>query len=433
MKNILFILILLLVFIPTINHAKTIVDKVYVLTVDGAIGPPVANYLEDRINKAEHDNAAVLIEINTPGGLDTSTREIIRKIMNADVPVIGYVTPEGSRASSAGAIIMLACDIAAMTPTSSIGAAHPVSMGAKIDSTMEKKVVNDMLSFVSSIAKKTERNEDVAKQMVAESKSLSAEEALEVSIIEYIPSSRRELFSLIDSTVIQKNNQEYLLMTEDPTVFSHKMNFIERFLSYITNPNIAYILLMLGIYGILAEFSSPGIGFAGVFGAISLLLAFFALSNLPVNIVGLLLIVVGFILILLELKVQSSGILGIGGVVAIILGSMMLIQSRAPFLRISLSLIIGVAIFTVLFFFLLLTLVVKVHKSKVTTGREGEIGMTGITKTELNPKGLVFVRGELWTAISLEGKIKRNELIEVEKIENLTLYVKKIDHNSQNS
>lgn len=433
MKNILFILILLLVFIPTINHAKTIVDKVYVLTVDGAIGPPVANYLEDRINKAEHDNAAVLIEINTPGGLDTSTREIIRKIMNADVPVIGYVTPEGSRASSAGAIIMLACDIAAMTPTSSIGAAHPVSMGAKIDSTMEKKVVNDMLSFVSSIAKKTERNEDVAKQMVAESKSLSAEEALEVSIIEYISSSRRELFSLIDSTVIQKNNQEYLLMTEDPTVFSHKMNFIERFLSYITNPNIAYILLMLGIYGILAEFSSPGIGFAGVFGAISLLLAFFALSNLPVNIVGLLLIVVGFILILLELKVQSSGILGIGGVVAIILGSMMLIQSRAPFLRISLSLIIGVAIFTVLFFFLLLTLVVKVHKSKVTTGREGEIGMTGITKTELNPKGLVFVRGELWTAISLEGKIKRNELIEVEKIENLTLYVKKIDHNSQNS
>ncbi len=433
MKKVLILIILIVLLYPFLIYTKTIIDEFYLLSVDGAIGPPVSNYLRDRIDKAERDNAGVLIEINTPGGLDTSTREIIRKIMNADVPVIGYVTPEGSRAASAGAIIMLSCDITAMTPTSSIGAAHPVSMGAKIDSTMEKKVVNDMLSFVSSIAKKTGRNEEIAKQMVAESISLSAQEALEAGIIEYIAPSRRELFSMIDSTVIQKNNQEYILMTEDPTVLPHRMNFIERFLSYITNPNIAYILLMLGIYGILAEFSSPGIGFAGVFGAISLLLAFFALSNLPVNIVGLLLIIVGFILILLEIKVQSSGILGIGGIVAIVLGSMMLIQSRAPFLRISLSLIIGFAIFTILFFLLLITLVVKVHKTKVTTGREGEIGMKGIAKTVLNPKGQVFVRGELWTAISLDGKIKKDEAIEVEKIENLLLYVKKTDHNSQNS
>ena len=413
-------MVILIVLLPLFSYTKTIIDEIYLLSVDGAIGPPIANYLKDRIDNAERDNAAVLIEINTPGGLDTSTREIIRKIMNADVPVIGYVTPEGSRAASAGAIIMLSCDITAMTPTSSIGAAHPVSMGAKIDSTMEKKVVNDMLSFVSSIAKKTGRNEDIAKQMVAESASLSAEEALEVSIIEYVTSSRRELFTMIDSTVIRKNDQEFLLLTQDPTIIPQKMNFIERFLSYITNPNIAYILLMLGIYGILAEFSSPGIGFAGVFGAISLLLAFFALSNLPVNIVGLLLIAVGFILILLELQVQSSGILGIGGVVAIVLGSLMLIQSKASFLKISVSLIIGVSIFTVLFFLLLLTLVVRVHKGKVTTGREGEIGMKGITKTILNPEGQVFVRGELWKAISLEGNIKKNESIEVARIENLT-------------
>jgi len=433
MKKIFILMVILIVLLPLFSYTKTIIDEIYLLSVDGAIGPPIANYLKDRIDNAERDNAAVLIEINTPGGLDTSTREIIRKIMNADVPVIGYVTPEGSRAASAGAIIMLSCDITAMTPTSSIGAAHPVSMGAKIDSTMEKKVVNDMLSFVSSIAKKTGRNEDIAKQMVAESASLSAEEALEVSIIEYVTSSRRELFTMIDSTVIRKNDQEFLLLTQDPTIIPQKMNFIERFLSYITNPNIAYILLMLGIYGILAEFSSPGIGFAGVFGAISLLLAFFALSNLPVNIVGLLLIAVGFILILLELQVQSSGILGIGGVVAIVLGSLMLIQSKASFLKISVSLIIGVSIFTVLFFLLLLTLVVRVHKGKVTTGREGEIGMKGITKTILNPEGQVFVRGELWNAISIEGNIKKNESIEVERIQNLTLYVKKAGDNSQNS
>ena len=375
----------------------------------------------------------MLIEINTPGGLDASMREIIQKIMNADVPIIGYVTPEGARAASAGAIIMLACDINAMTPTSSIGAAHPVALGAKIDSTMEKKVVNDMLSYVASIAQKTGRNEEIAKKMVSESLSLNARKALEENVINYLAASRKELFKQIDSSEIIKNDRVFIMRTEHANVIPHRMNFIEKFLYHISNPNIAYILLMLGIYGIIAEFSSPGIGFAGVFGAISLLLAFFALSNLPVNIVGLLLIAVGFILIILEIKVQSSGILGIGGVVGIVLGSMMLIQSKAPFLRISLSLIIGVAIFTILFFLLLATLVVKVHKSKVTTGREGEIGERGLARTVLDPEGQVFVRGELWTAISTEGKIDMNEPIEVVKIDNLTLWVKRVSSQFENS
>jgi len=427
------IIVIFILFLPFIIHAQTTIDEIYLLTVDGTIGPPIANYIIDRIETAEAHDAAVLIEIDTPGGLDTSMREIIQKIMNADVPVIGYVTPEGARAASAGAIIMLACDISAMTPTSSIGAAHPVSMGAKIDSTMEKKVVNDMLSYVASIAQKTGRNEDIAKKMVSESISLPAREALDKNIITYLASSRKDLFKQIDSSEIIKNDKVFIMSTEHINVIPSRMNFIERFLFYITNPNIAYILLMLGIYGLIAEFSSPGIGFAGVFGAISLLLAFFALSNLPVNIVGLLLIIVGFILLFLELKVQSSGILGIGGVVGIVLGSMMLIQSKVPFLRISLSLIIGVAIFTILFFLLLVTLVLKVHKSRVTTGREGEIGERGLTKTVLNPEGQVFVRGELWTAISTEGKIEENQPIEVVKIKDLTLWVKRVSSQYENS
>ena len=427
------IIVIFVLFLPFIIHAQTTIDEIYLLTVDGTIGPPIANYIIDRIEMAEVNGAAVLIEIDTPGGLDTSMREIIQKIMNADVPVIGYVTPEGARAASAGAIIMLACDISAMTPTSSIGAAHPVSMGAKIDSTMEKKVVNDMLSYVASIAQKTGRNEDIAKKMVSESISLPAREALDKNIITYLASSRKDLFKQIDSSEIIKNDKVFIMSTEHVNVIPSRMNFIERFLFYITNPNIAYILLMLGIYGLIAEFSSPGIGFAGVFGAISLLLAFFALSNLPVNIVGLLLIIVGFILLFLELKVQSSGILGIGGVVGIVLGSMMLIQSKVPFLRISLSLIIGVAIFTILFFLLLVTLVLKVHKSRVTTGREGEIGERGLTKTVLNPEGQVFVRGELWTAISTEGKIEENQPIEVVKIKDLTLWVKRVSSQYENS
>ena len=427
------IIVIFILFLPFIIHAQTTIDEIYLLTVDGTIGPPIANYIIDRIETAEAHDAAVLIEIDTPGGLDTSMREIIQKIMNADVPVIGYVTPEGARAASAGAIIMLACDISAMTPTSSIGAAHPVSIGAKIDSTMEKKVVNDMLSYVASIAQKTGRNEDIAKKMVSESISLPAREALDKNIITYLASSRKDLFKQIDSSEIIKNDKVFIMSTEHVNVIPSRMNFIERFLFYITNPNIAYILLMLGIYGLIAEFSSPGIGFAGVFGAISLLLAFFALSNLPVNIVGLLLIIVGFILLFLELKVQSSGILGIGGVVGIVLGSMMLIQSKAPFLRISLSLIIGVAIFTILFFLFLVTLVLKVHKSRVTTGREGEIGERGLTKTVLNPEGQVFVRGELWTAISTEGKIEENQPIEVVKIKDLTLWVKRVSSQYENS
>ncbi|MDP8241398.1 MAG: ATP-dependent Clp protease proteolytic subunit, partial [Candidatus Celaenobacter antarcticus] len=194
------IIVIFILFLPFIIHAQTTIDEIYLLTVDGTIGPPIANYIIDRIETAEAHDAAVLIEIDTPGGLDTSMREIIQKIMNADVPVIGYVTPEGARAASAGAIIMLACDISAMTPSSSIGAAHPVSMGAKIDSTMEKKVVNDMLSYVASIAQKTGRNEDIAKKMVSESISLPAREALDKNIITYLASSRKDLFKQIDSS-----------------------------------------------------------------------------------------------------------------------------------------------------------------------------------------------------------------------------------------
>jgi len=255
--------------------------------------------------------------------------------MNADVPVIGYVTPEGARAASAGdnnyACMRYFCNDSHFE----YWRCSSCFYGSKDRLDHGKKVVNDMLSYVASIAQKTGRNEDIAKKMVSESISLPAREALDKNIITYLASSRKDLFKQIDSSEIIKNDKVFIMSTEHVNVIPSRMNFIERFLFYITNPNIAYILLMLGIYGLIAEFSSPGIGFAGVFGAISLLLAFFALSNLPVNIVGLLLIIVGFILLFLELKVQSSGILGIGGVVGIVLGSMMLIQSKAPFLRIS--------------------------------------------------------------------------------------------------
>lgn len=426
MKNKILIILLFSVLFFTVLEAYNS-NKIYLIQIDGIIGPPIADYVVKNIEKAEEDNVhAVLLEIDTPGGLSTSMRKIITKIINSPILVIGYVTPEGARAASAGAFVMMACDISAMTPTSNIGAAHPVTMGAKIDSTMERKVMNDMLAHMTSLAEKRNRNVEVAKKMITESISLTAKEAFEQNIIDFIAKSRAELLEKIDNLEIEKNGKKIVLQTENIEMVTLKMNFIERFFYHISNPNIAYILLMLGIYGILAEFSSPGIGFAGVFGTISLLLAFFALSSLPVNLVGILLIAVGVILLLLEIKVQSSGILGIGGVVSIILGSLMLIQTSAPFLKISVSLIIGVGVFTILFFLLLITLVFKVHHKKVTTGRKGLIGEKGYAKTSLKPEGTVFVRGELWHAESIDGNIKKDAKIEVSKIENLKLFVKKI-------
>jgi len=423
MKKIIYLAALILLLTSFVLNAAD--SKALVLKIDGIIGPPVQNYLINNIEDAEKKNADfILLEINTPGGLSQSMRKISNEIMNFSLPVVGYVTPEGAHAASAGAFIMMACDITAMTPTSSIGAAHPVNMGGKIDSTMEKKVVNDMVTYITGMATKHDRNTEIAAKMVKESISLTAKEAKDQNVIEFVAKSREDLFAKLDSLEIEKNEQKYVLHTKNLEVISHEMNIIEQFLYHISNPNIAYILLMLGFYGILAEFSSPGIGFAGVFGSISLLLALFALSNLPVNLVGILLIIAGIILIILEIQVQSSGILGIGGVVAIILGSLMLIRSRAPFLQISLNLILGVAIFSVLFFALLLTLVLKAHKSKVKTGREGEVGETGYARTTLAPNGKVWVRGELWNAKSASGKIKKDEKIQVVKMDGMTLIVK---------
>ncbi|MBC8313235.1 MAG: nodulation protein NfeD [Candidatus Cloacimonetes bacterium] len=428
MKNRILIILLMAICTFSILDADNNSDKIYIIKINGVIGPPIANYVINNIEKAEEDNAdAILLEIDTPGGLLESMRKIITKIMNTPLPVIGYVTPEGARAASAGAFIMMACDISVMTSTSSIGAAHPVTLGAKIDSTMEKKILNDMFSYMKSLAKKRNRNQEVAKKMISESISLAADEALAKNIIDFIAESREELLEKIDNMEIEKNDKKIIFHTEFAEFITKEMSFIEKFFFHISNPNIAYILLMLGIYGIIAEFSSPGIGFAGVFGSISLLLAFFALSSLPLNLAGILLIATGIILILLEIKVQSSGILGIGGVVSTVLGSLMLIQTNAPFLKISISLIIGVGLFTLLFFLLLLSLVVKIHRKKVTTGREGLIDEVGYARTALNPEGSVFVRGELWRAISIDGNIKKDEKIRVVKMEHFKLFVKKLD------
>jgi len=405
-------------------------DDVLVIDVKGIINPIMSDYIIKSIDSAQqNDMDVVLLEIDTPGGLSESMRDIITKIMNAPLPIVGFVYPEGARAASAGALIMLSCDVNAMVPISNIGAAHPVSIGKDMDKTMEKKIMNDMIAYIETIAKKRGRNVEVSKKMITESISLSAEQAYKDSIIDYLANNRDELFTKIDSTEITKDKHSFIFHTKKPQYYFKKMNFVQKFLFHIANPNIAYILLILGIYGIIMEFRTPGIGFAGVFGGIALLLAFLALSHLPINTAALLLIIGGAILILLESMVPSSGILGVGGVVAILLGSLMLIQSNEPAFRISISVIIGVVVFTAGFFFLLATLVFKVQRKKVTTGREGLIGEIGYALTDLIPEGRVKIRGEDWGAISYDKQsIKAGEKINVIKFDRFKLIVKKCEN-----
>jgi len=323
---------------------------------------------------------------------------------------------------------MLGCDKAGMSPYTHIGAAHPVSPGKKMDKTMEKKVLNDTVAFISSLAEKHNKNIDIAVAMVKKSISLTSDKALKNHFIDFIAVNIMEVLKKVKR--IEKDNIVYIIKPE--VIVRKRMNIFEKFLFKLSNPNLAYILLILGIYGIMAEFSSPGIGFPGVFGGISLLLSFLALNTLPINIVGLLLIFGGVILIILEFNIQSGGILGVGSVVSIVLGSVMLIKSSDNLLRISPLLIFSVALFTVLLFAGLLFLSVKAHKRKPAVGKEEIIGQKGIARTDIIPVGTVFIEGELWKARSYNNQqIKKNDSVEVVDIKNLLLIVKKIEQISQ--
>jgi len=388
----------------------------------------MASYIVNHIEKIEREGDGIIIlRIDTPGGLLESMREIVLKIMNTKVPVIGYVSPEGARAASAGAFIILACDVVAMSPTSNIGAAHPVNLGQKIDRVMEEKIVNDTVAFITGIAKKRNKNQKIAKLMVTKSISITAQQAVKKNIANFIANNIEELKSKLENYRIKKNGKSFLIHIKNAIVQYIKMNIMEKFLFKISHPNIAYILLLLGIYGIMAEFSSPGIGFPGVVGSISLILAFFALNTLPINLAGLILIALSIILFVLELKIQSGGILGVGAAVSFILGSVMLMRTSSKFLQISPYIIVSAAIFTTGLFIILLMFGMKAQFYKAKTGKEAIIGEIGYAKTDVKPEGEVLVAGERWQAVSFKNQqINKGAKIQVVDIKNLRLIVKKI-------
>lgn len=401
-------------------------QKVVSITINDGINPSTAEYIHQGIEKAEKDNAqCLIINLNTPGGLLTSTRNIVTDIMQSTVPVIVYVSPTGAHAGSAGTFITLASNIAAMAPGTNIGAAHPVDMQGKSDAVMNEKVINDASAFIRTIAEKRGRNVKWADDAVRTSVSITEGEALEKNVINIIADNENDLLVKLDGKEIQMNGVAKILNTKNATVESLEMGFFQKVLSRLSDPNISYIIMMLGFYGLLFELFSPGAIFPGIIGVICLILAFYSMSTMPVNYAGLGLIVFGIILYLLEIKIISHGLLAIGGTISVLLGSMILFRTSPVenYVSLSWSVIISVTAFSALFFLFLITMGLRAQRSKPASGVNTMIGQTAVTLGPLDPRGQVSVLGEIWKAVSLAGKISENEKVIVKEIKDLTLYV----------
>lgn len=401
---------------------------IYILKIEGPIETITEEYISDSFNKIkkESDVKLVIIQLDTPGGLSTSMRTIIKKILDSPVPVAAYVFPKGARAASAGFFITIAADIAVMAPGTNMGAAHPVSVtGAKIEETMKEKVTNDAVSYAKSLAKSRNRNIEFSEKAVRESKSYTATDCLKNNLIEYIAEDIDDLIRQLDGKEIHTaNGKTFVLELKGEKIIPLEMSSRQRFLKTITNPNLAYFLLIFGLIGLYLEFTHPGTIIPGVLGGISLLLAFLAFQVLPINYVGLLLILLSLGFFIAEIKIQGFGAFGIGGIISFVLGSIILINAPIPEMRPTMSIIIAFGIgFGVLFMFLTFK-VIKAMKRGTETGKEGLAGETGIAKTEITPSsGKIFVHGEWWNAVSDETIPSGTKVI-IESVDNFVLKVK---------
>jgi membrane-bound serine protease (ClpP class) len=409
-RSILFLALALCLLAPGASSA----GEAHVIVVEGAIGPVAARFISQEIERAEEAAAACLvIELDTPGGLDTSMRSIIQSILASKVPVVVYVSPSGARCASAGVFIAMSADAVGMTPGTSIGAAHPVTIGqAEVDEDTMDKIVNDSASYIKSLAAKRGRNEEWAESAVRESATATAAEALDLGIIDVVVDDLAELLEALDGKEIDEVKGG-TLDTVDVTVKRKEMGLRYRLLNILSNPNVAYMLMILGFYGIFFELSNPGSIFPGVLGAIFLVLAFFSFQMLPINYAGVLLILLAVAFFLAEIWVTSGGLLTIGGAVAMFFGSLMLVESPLPFLRISFKVIIPAVIATAAFFAFAVGAGLRAQRRKPATGREGLIGERGVATTDIDRTGQAFIHGELWTVASSERIAKGEEVVVV--------------------
>ncbi|MFV1950417.1 MAG: nodulation protein NfeD [Nitrospinota bacterium] len=424
-KRIPVISIFIILFLSGYVSPALSMEEIVVLRFEGVINPIAAEYMAGKIKKATEENdRVVIIQLDTPGGLDTSMRIIVKEILNSRIPVVVYVAPSGSRAASAGTFILMAANIAAMAPGTNIGAAHPVNMGGgKMDRTMMKKVENDAVAYIRSIAEKMGRNADWAEDAVRKSVSISEKEAKELGVIDIIAENIDELIQGIDGREVKTETGKTIIRTKGVKIRYVDMDMRQRILAALSNPNVAYILMLLGMVGLYFELSNPGLILPGVVGGISLILAFYAFQTLPINYAGLALILLGLILFIAEIKVTSYGLLTVGGIISMVLGSLMLMDTDAPYLRISWSVILPTVLATASFSVLILGLVVKSHRTRPVSGMDGLIGAEGIARTEIAPGGDIFIHGEIWKAES-EDTIKKGDKIVVDKINGLKVRVR---------
>lgn len=413
--------------------------RVDVAVVNGMIGPVSSQFVEECMASANLAGADLLvIQLDTPGGLLTATRELVKMLLGSQLPVAVYVAPSGSRAGSAGVFITLAAHIAAMAPGTNIGAAHPVSVGigGGDDSTsvMNEKIINDTAAFIKTIANQRDRNVAWADSAVRYSVSITETEALQRGVIDLVAPSVEALVDSLDSRVVALSATDSVtLELAGAMIVTHEYNWRDKLLDRLSDPNIAYILFLAGLMGLYFELSNPGLIFPGVVGGISLILAFFAFQTLPINYAGVLLIIFAIILFIVEIKVPSFGLLTIGGVISMVLGSIMLYKGEfsptMPEISVSWDVLIPSVLFVAIFFIVVVGKAIQIHKKKATTGTQGIVGEEGEAITRLAPNGKVFIHGEIWKARSAGEKIKAKSQIRVTSVSRLTLTVEQVDKN----
>lgn len=390
----------LIIGIISIHNSQGKQNSAMVIELEGTINPGTAQFVIKSLKRAEsNEYRLAIIRLDTPGGLDTSMRSIVKAILNSSIPVVVYVAPRGARAASAGVMITIAAHVAAMAPQTNIGAAHPVSAGGKeISKTMSEKVVNDMVAYVRSIAKERGRNQDWAEKAIRESVSITADVAVKEKVVDLVARDLDELLELLDGREIVLNKGKIKIVTKGVQLTYVTPGWRDRVLNTISNPNIAYVLMMIGMAGLYFELSHPGAILPGVVGAISLILAFFAFQTLPVNYAGLLLIALAIIFFIAEIKVASYGLLSVAGLISLTLGSVMLFED----VRVSLKLIMPTTIMIGGFFVVIAFLAFRAYRSKPRSGMEGLIGEIGVVEERIDPVGLIFAHGEYWKATSKE-------------------------------
>jgi len=430
-RRILLLLIGLLLAVSITTSVQSANPRIDVLTIKGTINPVLVDYVKRGIEEAEDSRAeALIIQMDTPGGLDTAMRDIIQLIVNSRVPVAVYVAPSGARAASAGLYILQSAHIAVMAPNTATGAATPVSLGgdgeAEMSDEMKAKIINDATAYIRSLAESHGRNVDWAVKAVLEGVSVTEQEALDLNVIDMVAPDLDTLITQLDGwQVTMLDGRQITLQTQGATANDIPMKTIEGFLYAIADPNIAYLLMSLAMLGIMAEIFNPGLIFPGVVGGISLLLAFYSLGVLPVNYAGVLFIVLAFGLFAAEVLTTTFGLFTAGGVVALVIGSLILFQGASPVFQVDPWLIATVTIVIAGAFIFIIQRAIIAHRKQAKTGWEELIGKTAVVKVALNPEGTVFLKGERWTAISEEDLVKPGEEVVIKKVDGLILYVTK--------